>query len=103
MKSFLPSKQQSGIIKAAVRLQYITLHQGSDMQIAVSVIKRTWGNVKGIIVKYFSNVTDPAIPTEDTGVPNVPTGALRKSDCISELSLFPLIIFRTLRQVLCYS
>ena len=43
----------------------------------VNVIKRTWKR-DDLLITFFSNVTDPSIPTEDTGVPNVERG--NKSD-----------------------
>ncbi|XP_066507354.1 beta-1,3-glucosyltransferase [Hoplias malabaricus] len=47
----------------------------------VSVVKKTWANDTALL-EYYSDVTDPAVPTIDLGVPNTEMGHCEKTFAI---------------------
>ena len=64
----------------------------------VQVVKETWGKYPKNII-YYSNVTDPSIPTIDCGVPNTVRGHCGKMEVIirntyekEELKKFPWLV-----------
>ena len=64
----------------------------------VQVVKGTWGKYAKNII-YYSNVTDPTVPTVDCGVPNTPIGHCGKMEVIirrayedDKLKRFPWLV-----------